>query len=85
MANASGILSLTQLAKRENVHVSTAHRWHLKGVRGVKLETFMRGGVRHSTDEAVDRFYAAITASSGAMAGQSSQQAETALNALTKR
>ena len=44
------------------VHVSTIHRWRMKGVRGVRLETFLRGGIRYTTDEALERFFAAITA-----------------------
>jgi hypothetical protein len=44
------------------VHVSTIHRWRMKGCRGVRLETFLRGGVRHTTREALERFFAATTA-----------------------
>jgi len=44
------------------VHVSTIHRWRMKGVRGVRLETFLRGGIRHTTDEAIERFFEAVTA-----------------------
>lgn len=44
------------------VHVSTMHRWGLKGCRGVRLETFLRGGIRHTTPEALERFFAATTA-----------------------
>jgi hypothetical protein len=44
------------------VHVSTIHRWRLKGVRGVRLATFLRGGIRCTTDEAIERFFAATTA-----------------------
>ena len=44
------------------VHVSTIHRWRMKGCRGVRLETFLRGGVRHTTREAIERFFAATTA-----------------------
>lgn len=44
------------------VHVSTIHRWRLKGVRGVRLETILRGGIRCTTDEAIERFFAASTA-----------------------
>ena len=44
------------------VHVSTIHRWRMKGVRGVRLETFLRGGIRYTTDEAIERFFAAATA-----------------------
>jgi Protein of unknown function (DUF1580) len=43
-------------------HVSTVHRWRLKGCRGVKLETIMRGGIRYTSTEALVRFFAAITA-----------------------
>jgi len=45
-----------------SVHVSTIHRWRMKGVRGVRLETFLRGGIRSTTDEAIERFFAATTA-----------------------
>ncbi len=44
------------------VHVSTIHRWRMRGCRGVRLETFLRGGVRHTTREAIERFFAATTA-----------------------
>ena len=44
------------------VHVSTMHRWRLKGCRGVRLETFLRGGIRHTTTAALERFFAATTA-----------------------
>ncbi|MCR9293453.1 MAG: DUF1580 domain-containing protein [bacterium] len=44
------------------VHVSTIHRWRMKGCRGVRLETFLRGGVRHTTREALERFFTATTA-----------------------
>ena len=44
------------------VHVSTVHRWWLKGCRGVKLETILRGGVRYTSTEAIERFVAATTA-----------------------
>ena len=44
------------------VYVSTVHRWRMKGCRGVRLETFLRGGVRHTTRAAIERFFAATTA-----------------------
>jgi hypothetical protein len=44
------------------VHVSTIHRWQLKGCRGVRLETFLRGGIRYTTFPALERFFAATTA-----------------------
>ena len=51
---------------RENlgppVNRSTAHRWRTRGARGVKLETFLAGGTRFTTEEALLRFFAASTA-----------------------
>lgn len=57
-------------AAREEVpwrpHISTWHRWRLRGVRGVKLETVLIGGRRYTSREALQRFIAATTvASSG--------------------
>lgn len=43
-------------------HVSTLHRWRLRGVRGVRLETCVIGGRRFTSDEALHRFAAATTA-----------------------
>ncbi len=37
-------------------HLATVWRWGLHGVRGVKLETLLIGGVRYTSDEAVARF-----------------------------
>jgi hypothetical protein len=37
-------------------HISTLHRWRLRGVRGRRLETFLSGGRRFTTLEAIARF-----------------------------
>ena len=42
-------------------HPSTFHRWRLRGVRGVKLETILLGGIRFTSVEALNRFFAATT------------------------
>lgn len=55
-------ISLTNLAKRENVSTSTTWRWALHGVKQVLLETHCRGGRRFTTEEAFDRFIEATTA-----------------------
>lgn len=55
-------LSLTALARREGVAVSTVWRWTLRGVRGCRLETFSVGAKRFTTEEAFARFVAATTA-----------------------
>lgn len=44
------------------VHVTTTYRWAMRGLRGYKLETAMAGGRRVTTLEALDRFFAQITA-----------------------
>ena len=43
-------------------HISTLHRWRLRGVRGAKLETRLIGGRRYTSLEALARFSDAATA-----------------------
>ena len=43
-------------------HISTLHRWRLRGVRGKKLETLLVGGKRFSSREAITRFIVALNA-----------------------
>ena len=38
--------------------LATLHRWRLNGVRGVKLETILIGGLRYTSREAISRFIA---------------------------
>ncbi|HTQ40768.1 MAG TPA: DUF1580 domain-containing protein [Pirellulales bacterium] len=45
-----------------NVHVSTLHRWRLRGIKGIKLETAVVGGRRYTSREALSQFSAAVTA-----------------------
>jgi hypothetical protein len=40
-------------------HISTLHRWRLKGVKGHRLETLSVGGRRFTSREAIDRFIVA--------------------------
>lgn len=59
------LLTLSEAARSlpgGRVHVSTLHRWRLRGVRGIKLETMMRGGVRMTSMAALERFFVAISA-----------------------
>lgn len=42
--------------------LATLHRYRLNGVRGVKLETVLIGGLRYTSREAIDRFIAAQNA-----------------------
>lgn len=39
-----------------NVHIETVRRWCLRGVGGVKLESFKEGGERLTTVQAYERF-----------------------------
>ena len=48
------------------VHVSTLHRWQLRGVRGIRLETWMVGGRRMTSREALVRFLERINKSQAA-------------------
>lgn len=43
-------------------HVSTLHRWRLRGVKGVKLETMLVGGRRFVSRDALAQFVASVTA-----------------------
>lgn len=43
-------------------HPGTVHRWRLRGIRGVTLETQLIGGVRYTSHEALDRFLRNSTA-----------------------
>jgi hypothetical protein len=43
-------------------HVATVWRWTLRGVKGARLESFIRGGRRFTTHEAIERFIRATTA-----------------------
>lgn len=44
------------------VSVSTVHRWTNSGIRGVRLETVLRGGVRMTSHQALVKFIQATTA-----------------------
>ena len=51
-------LTLTEAAASlpGKVHKNTLVRWHLKGVKGVHLETVMIGGRRYTSQESIQRF-----------------------------
>lgn len=55
-------LSFGQLARQEGVNPTTVWRWAARGVKGVRLETYLRAGRRFTTKEAFARFCAATTA-----------------------
>ena len=43
-------------------HRATIERWRMRGCHGVKLETVKIGGKRYTSQEALHRFVAAVTA-----------------------
>ena len=67
---------------RNNIALQTLHRWRLHGVRGVKLETILCGGLRYTSREAISRFILAQNANESAVPAitpsQRRRQAETA-------
>ena len=64
MGNEEKLLSLpaaVEAATGQRPHPSTLHRWRLRGVKGVKLETVRCGGKRLCSVESVRRFLAGVT------------------------
>jgi hypothetical protein len=81
-------ITLSSLAKREGVNVSTVWRWTSRGVRQIRLETFSVGGRRWTTEEAFERFVAATTALAVPQASPSAQPSRSrnaAVRAADKR
>lgn len=58
------LLSLADAAKTlpGRPHISTLHRWRLRGIRNIKLETVLIGGRRCTSHEALARFVGRTTA-----------------------
>jgi hypothetical protein len=50
-----------QLRDGRPAHVSTLWRWATTGLRGVRLETAMVGGVQVTSDAALRRFFTALS------------------------
>ena len=57
----SEYLSLRQVASRLRVHISTCHRWRIRGVSGIRLRTKKIGGRRYVEQAELDRFIDAVT------------------------
>lgn len=55
-------------------HISTLHRWRLRGVRGVRLQTCLVGGRRYTTSQWLAEF---IEASSIAVAPEAPARRDT--------
>ena len=89
--NTESPLRLNEAAKSlpTRPHVSTLWRWNQKGVRGIKLETILIGGIRYTSEEALQRFFDRTTAAAdgteftprtSAQRQRSIEQAERELN-----
>jgi hypothetical protein len=73
LTNFNHLIPLAQLSAElpHRPHASTLARWATRGIRGIRLETWMLGGRRCTTRDAVDRF---IRATSAAGARQKPQR-----------
>ena len=60
------LISFAEAAKRlpGRPHVNSLHRWRLRGVRGVRLESVLIGGKRFTSVEALQRFAQGCTETS---------------------
>lgn len=71
-----------------NPHISTLHRWRLRGVRGIRLESILIGNTRFTSLEAIARFIAALNAGESAnpefTRGQRERQSQAARLELEK-
>jgi hypothetical protein len=54
------LLTLKQASKEipSRPHVATLWRWINRGCRGVRLESWMVGGLRYTSAEAIEKFFA---------------------------
>jgi len=62
-------ISLSGLAKEEDISTPTAWRWAQRGIKGTRLETFSVGGRRFTTREAFQRFVEKISRASSCAIG----------------
>lgn len=54
-------LGQSAAAREVGVNITTLWRWMTHGANGIKLESFMIGGRRYTTREALSRFVEAST------------------------
>ena len=52
-----------------NPHQATIYRWAQRGIKGVRLESWLIGGRRFTSQQAIARFIALTTASGQLQAG----------------
>lgn len=56
-------LTMRQVARKLNVHVSTVFRWAIRGVRGRKLPTVLIGGRRFVLRSQLQKFASGVAES----------------------
>ena len=56
----SNRFTMSQVASRLGVHVSTVWRWRLRGVRGHRLKTVVVGGTRYVLEDDLNKFIVAL-------------------------
>jgi hypothetical protein len=78
--NSESLLSLSEAAASlpGRPHLSTLHRWRLRGVRGIRLETCLVGGARYTSREALQRFVESTTKEGESRAGPCKSMPRTA-------
>jgi hypothetical protein len=78
-------LSLTELAHREGVSPVTVWRWATRGIRGVQLESYRRGGKRFTSHQAYARWVGATQGDRpAALAPRTNRSRDAAVNAAER-
>ncbi len=77
-------ISLAEAARRvpRNPHVGTIWRWSTQGCRGIKLRTWLAGGIRVTTPAAVEEFLQELNSSADASPSEARRLAQQAGAAL---
>jgi len=70
----SRVPAIVEQITGDRPHIATIHRWHLRGCKGVKLQTAFAGGHRRTTETWIREFFNAVTAAAnGTTASQSEE------------
>ena len=60
----------------KKAHKSIGYRWAGPGLRGIKLESVKVGGIRYTSREALDRFFARLDGDDAVTASSTSKRRE---------
>lgn len=69
----SKVPAIVEQITGDRPHIATIHRWHLRGCKGVKLQTAFAGGHRRTTEKWVRDFFAEVTAAANGTTASDSQ------------